>query len=222
LGQLRNLAKGGDILVIQRGTDVLDHYRLTLIRESCSDFPTISALIGTRRWGILTATPPLSDSDISEAFNEELDRESLPFQLIDSTAGTITSTVKKVARSLAFRTTIMGLYDEVCSICGQGIKSPTGLIEVDAAHVVPRSLMGTDDARNGFALCKRHHWAFDNGLFGIAEDRTILIPASVKVITQNEILSKLAGLPIREAKNAVLQVHQDAFAWHQNNIMITS
>lgn len=37
LGALRNLATGGDILIIQRNIDRLDRYRLTLVRKSSSD-----------------------------------------------------------------------------------------------------------------------------------------------------------------------------------------
>jgi putative restriction endonuclease len=220
LGPLRNLAKGNDVLVIQRNIDFLDHYRLTLIRKTCDDYSSIKALIGTRRWGTLMSASPISDTDLKVALVEEKEKEALPFQLIDSSAGTTTTLVKKVARSLAFRTTIMELYNETCSICGQVLKSPTGLVEVDAAHVVPRSLLGSDDARNGFALCKKHHWAFDNGLFGISNDRTTVVPHSVKAIAQNENLKKLAGKPILEATNSALRVHQDAFAWHRDNMML--
>ena len=52
-------------------------------------------------------------------------------------------------------------------------------MEVDAAHIVPRSMFGSDDARNGLALCKRHHWAFDKGMLGIDDDRKIVVPSVV-------------------------------------------
>ena len=34
---------------------------------------------------------------------------------------------------------------------------------------------GSDDVRNGIALCKLHHWAFDSGWFSLSDDHEILV-----------------------------------------------
>lgn len=221
LGPLRNLASGGDVLVIQRSIDGFDHYRLTLVRKSQADFGLLSKLIGGRRWGTLTSAP-LSDEDLETAFEEEKNQEQLPFQLIDHTTETSTTVVQKVARSLAFRAKVISLYDETCALCGQALKSPAGLVEVDAAHVVPRSLFGADDARNGLALCKKHHWAFDKGLFGVSDKRIVFVPNSVQAVPQNKELNSFSGQAIREAKDSFLRVHPEAFRWHIDNVMLPS
>lgn len=221
LKPLRDHASGGDVLIIQRSIDRLDYYRLTLIRKSHPEFSTVTALISGRRWGVLHAsTPPVSDDDLDSAIAEEKIQEAAPFNLIEPTAGTTTSTVKKVARSIAFRSTVLEQYEETCAVCEEALRTPAGLIEVDAAHIVPRSLMGADDARNGFALCKRHHWAFDKGLFGVDDNRKVLVPKMVSLIAQNSNLKKFHGHPIREAKVVALKVDPRAFAWHRTNLMI--
>jgi len=221
LGPLRNSAKGGDILIIQRSIDRLDLYRLTLVRQTSPEFPIIAALVANRNWGVLAeTTPPVSDDDLDSAIAEEGILEAAPFSLIDPSAETTTSTTKKVARSIVFRSTVLKQYEETCAICEEALRTPSGLIEIDAAHVVPRSLMGADDARNGFALCKRHHWAFDKGLFGIGDDRKVIVPNAVSLIIQNANLKKFNGHPIREAKTTALQVHPSAFQWHRENLLV--
>jgi len=221
LGPLRNVAIGGDILIIQRSIDRLDYYRLTLVRKKSPEFPAAMALVVGRRWGAVTkTTPPVSDDDLRSAQIEEKALETAPFSLIDPTAGMVTTNVNKVARSIVFRTTIVEEYKETCAVCEEALRTPAGLIEIDAAHVVPRSLMGADDARNGFALCKRHHWAFDKGLFGIGDDRKVLVPISVSSIAQNTNLKKFHGHPIREANTSSLQVDARAFRWHRENLLI--
>jgi len=36
-------------------------------------------------------------------------------------------------------------------------------------------LGGSDDLRNGIALCKLHHWAFDTGWLSLTDEGTILV-----------------------------------------------
>lgn len=142
------------------------------------------------------------------------------FNLIDDEAAMTTSTVTRVARSIAFREIVLEQYEGVCAVCEEALQTPSGLIEVDAAHIVPRALMGADDARNGFALCKRHHWAFDKGLFGVGDNRKIHVPEPVSVIEQNANLKKFHGRPVREARSVHLQVDPSAFKWHRDNLML--
>ena len=218
LTALRNLASGEDFLILQRRNDSLTHFRLTLVPKASSDYATVAALIGSRRWGVLQGPAPVTETDLEEAKAEESAIEAASFSLFDLGAATAVTTVKQVARSLAFRVSVIKLYDETCSFCGQALKSPSGLLELDAAHVVPRSLYGSDDARNGFALCKRHHWAFDNGLAGVSDVRTIKVALSASALPANHLLKLLDGTSIREATSPKLGVDPAAFEWHRKNI----
>ena len=110
------------------------------------------------------------------------------------------------------------LYCCQCAICSEALISPLGALEVDAAHVVPRSVLGVDEVQNGIALCKKHHWAFDNGLFGVGVDRKIVVPEAV--LKLNPKLDVLVGRRIVDAEEC-FKVHDDAFAWHLSNVMIS-
>ena len=78
-------------------------------------------------------------------------------------------------RSAAFRVAVKRLYGERCAVCGSGLRGPDGTPEVEAAHIFPKALDGSDDPRNGLCLCRRHHWAFDAGWMAVADDRTVLV-----------------------------------------------
>ncbi|MFC7070618.1 HNH endonuclease [Halobaculum lipolyticum] len=72
-------------------------------------------------------------------------------------------TQRRRTRSRAFRDAVRTAYDEQCAFCGSRRETIAGTPEVEAAHIYPRSENGVDDLRNGIALCKFHHWAFDSG-----------------------------------------------------------
>lgn len=162
---------------------------------------------------------PFSQSLLEEAIVEESAQEQLPFKLTEPLSWSVLP-IKKVVRSLAFKTKVLALYDKSCSVCGSRLSTPSGSVAVDAAHIVPRSVGGVDDARNGLSLCKIHHWAFDNGLFGVSSNRTIIVPASVAALGGNGSLKGIVGSKIREASDANLLAHPEAFSWHRENTLI--
>lgn len=68
-----------------------------------------------------------------------------------------------------FRDRVLVAYEDRCSICALRRR---GLL--DASHIVPdRDPAGLPDVRNGLALCKIHHAAFDQYIFGIRPDHVI-------------------------------------------------
>jgi|APHM01.1.fsa_nt_gi Predicted restriction endonuclease len=79
------------------------------------------------------------------------------------------------ARNSTFRNLIREAYANTCAVCGTQRESPTGAPEVEAAHIYPKSEDGSDDIRNGIALCKLHHWAFDCGWISVSDNYTILV-----------------------------------------------
>jgi hypothetical protein len=79
------------------------------------------------------------------------------------------------ARDAAFAIVVKRLYGNRCAVCSAGALGPKGETEVEAAHIYPKGLDGSDDPRNGICLCRRHHWAFDVGWFAISDDYTVLI-----------------------------------------------
>jgi putative restriction endonuclease len=77
---------------------------------------------------------------------------------------------KRRVREAGFGLTIRKNYDHRCAICRSKIQTEKGTSLVDGAHIIPWSKSYNDDPRNGLALCKSHHWMFDQYLLTIEPD----------------------------------------------------
>lgn len=78
LGPLRNLAKGGDVLIMQRRTEDSSCVKLTLVRRSSPFYSVLVELIGTRRWGVLQRSEPASVESVSGEVAQLAVDEELP------------------------------------------------------------------------------------------------------------------------------------------------
>jgi putative restriction endonuclease len=78
-------------------------------------------------------------------------------------------------RSQVFSELVKRAYSDGCAICGEARKDAQGRPEVQAAHIYPVEKEGPDDVRNGLALCRLHHWAFDGALLGVGTDLVIRV-----------------------------------------------
>jgi putative restriction endonuclease len=219
LGPIRNLASGGDLLVMQRNRERLDLFRLLLIRQSDEAFVQFERLTTGRNWGpLLTDDPPISQSELIAARAAMLAETEQPFIPVRENITRVATTRAAIARDAAFRATLLMQYERRCAISGIALTTRS-VAETQAAHIVPLGRGGADEPRNGFTLTSTLHWAFDRGLFSINNDRRVIIPRSVKAIAANEWLIQFNEVPIREATNASLRAAQEAFTWHREYTM---
>ena len=77
-------------------------------------------------------------------------------------------------RDQAFRYAVVEAYDHRCAFSGLRVLTPDHHTAVEAAHIVPWSENQNDDPRNGLALSKLCHWAFEEGLLTVSSDYNIL------------------------------------------------
>ncbi|MFC1751645.1 HNH endonuclease [Patescibacteria group bacterium] len=89
------------------------------------------------------------------------------------------SMVVRKSRGEAFRRKIKVLYENSCAVCSRRRFTKAKYPEVESAHIYPVEKNGSDDLRNGLALCRLHHWAFDGGLFSIDENLKIIISPEI-------------------------------------------
>ena len=131
-----------------------------------------------------------------------------------------TYTVSAPKREEAFRHLVLKEYDFCCAVCETKFRL-ANLIEATAAHIVPKHKKGTDDPRNGLALCRTHHWAFDAGIFSLDDDCRVLLSSRVKQAeTKNFGLMSLAERRIILPENRILRPHPEALEWHRSNVML--
>ena len=74
-----------------------------------------------------------------------------------------------------FRATVMRAYGTRCAVCSLAYASL-----LDAAHIIADAdPLGIASVRNGLALCKIHHAAFDADILGVRPDRVVEIRADL-------------------------------------------
>jgi putative restriction endonuclease len=125
------------------------------------------------------------------------------------------SDVAFVRHSL-FPRVVKALYEDTCAVCRLAVRTERGRTLVDAAHIVPFSESQNDDPRNGLALCKNHHWGFDQGWFGLRDDYSIIVSPALRNVTPFLIADTAAYLPpLTQYAPA-----KEALAWHRANRLI--
>jgi putative restriction endonuclease len=73
-----------------------------------------------------------------------------------------------------FRERVLLAYGDLCALCRLHHREL-----LDAAHIVGDAEGGEPVVPNGISMCKIHHAAFDNQLFGVRPDYKVHVSASV-------------------------------------------
>jgi predicted restriction endonuclease len=141
----------------------------------------------------------------------QLTNEFRPFVAEES----VNYIVSSQKRDRAFRDIVVREYDFTCAVCEMKFRLG-GLGEATAAHIVSKRQRGTDDPRNGLALCHTHHWAFDAGIFSLNDGcEVILSPVVERAEQRNFGLLELRGKPILLPDNDGVRPHPVALAWYR-------
>ncbi|WP_375791158.1 HNH endonuclease [Bradyrhizobium sp. vgs-9] len=218
LGPLRDKASADDILLVERNLTDRSLYRMTLVKKGTEKHKAVLRASSGKRWGIAEPLdPPVSEPEFEEAEKEQVEHEQKPLNLLDNEAATVETRSKRIARGRAFQKLTADYYDNKCAVCGLGFASLKAT-EVEAAHIVPRSRKGADDARNGIALCRSHHWAFDKGLWGVGPDGKIVISPAAAGKGSNHLLNDYAGKKPAPPSKAGKAPVAEAWAWHMANL----
>jgi putative restriction endonuclease len=219
LGPIRDIAHADDILLMQRSRDLLTSYRLLLVRQQDEAFQRLNALTAGRRCGpLFEDRPPIAQQELVQARDAMLADAQQPFVPIRANVQRVPVARAAIARDAAFRETLLVQYQQRCAVSGLALATATE-IEVQAAHVVPLARGGPDEPRNGLTLTSTLHWAFDRGLFGITDARTVLVPARVQTMAENQWLVQFHNHPVAQPATAALATAQAAFTWHRENIV---
>jgi putative restriction endonuclease len=87
----------------------------------------------------------------------------------------ITRTVQARLHQQSFRERVLAAYRNQCALCRLRYREL-----LDASHIMPDGhALGVPEIRNGLALCKIHHTAFDRNLIGIRPDIVVEVRADI-------------------------------------------
>lgn len=119
-------------------------------------------------------------------------------------------------RLRGFAKAIKYLYKYRCAVCRENIQTPSEISLVEAAHIIPHSISNNDDPRNGLALCPSHHWMFDQFLFTVENDFT-LIPSTwlAQKYPESSLLSSVSHKEIYLPEEVDIRPHIEVLEWHQ-------
>ena len=126
--------------------------------------------------------------------------------------------VSRQKRDAAFRAIVLGNYGHTCAVTGQRFYSARH-VEADGAHIIGKEVRGTDDPRNGIALSKSAHWAFDRGLFTISDQYEVIVNPKISGAST----ARFPALEVDRRKillpaDSCYWPHADALAWHKEEI----
>ncbi len=116
----------------------------------------------------------LSDPKKIEETQKSISKRSEEEPDLEVERGTREASERNI-RSSVFSQKVKEEYDFKCAFCGAKRFSPEGNPEVESAHIYPVEEGGSDDLRNGIALCKLHHWGFDHGWLSLNDDLEIIV-----------------------------------------------
>jgi hypothetical protein len=156
----------------------------------------------------------LSDDLIETALRLESLEEWVPFAAEDRAVYQIS----RQKRDAAFRSLVLANYGHTCAVTGQKFHSPRH-VEADGAHIIGKEVRGTDDPRNGIALSKSAHWAFDRGIFTISDQyETVVNPKVSSARVANFPAIEVDRRKILLPDDAYYRPHPDALAWHKQEV----
>jgi putative restriction endonuclease len=96
----------------------------------------------------------------------------------------ITTMVRNRLHQRGFRERVLSAYRDQCALCRLRHREL-----LDAAHIIPDNEPGGDPiVKNGIAMCKLHHAAFDKLFLGIRPDYVVVIRDDVLVETDGPML----------------------------------
>ena len=73
-------------------------------------------------------------------------------------------------RDRRLRWSVLEAYGPICAVCGDDdAVRETGAYEVEVCHLHGLKLGGPDVLTNAMPMCRKHHWAYDEGLFTLAD-----------------------------------------------------
>ncbi|SFJ99586.1 MULTISPECIES: HNH endonuclease [unclassified Bacillus (in: firmicutes)] len=115
--------------------------------------------------------------------------------------------------STSFRDFTMVAYNGRCAVTGSIIRYGN-FLNLEAAHIKPKSHGGLYLPNNGLALSRDIHWAFDKGFFTLNEDYTLLVHPKI----ESDFLKGYNGKQIFIPTEDFFKPSLDNIHYHRNRV----
>jgi hypothetical protein len=126
---------------------------------------------------------------------------------------------KKQGREVRFRLNVVAAYNYACALTGYRLTTISAGSIVDAVHIHQFSDSRNNDPRNGLALCKNAHWLFDNGLWTLADDNTVIVAVGrfAEDSPDQKPLAAYHGQKVHLPGDPALVPNPIHLAWHRKH-----
>jgi putative restriction endonuclease len=118
-----------------------------------------------------------------------------------------------------FRIGVITAYNYTCALTGYRLVTLSAGTIVDACHIHQFAASRNNDLDNGIALSKNAHWLFDNGLYSLRDDYTVIV-AERHFSEAGEAAHLLAHMRDRKITLPANPAHwlaQQHLEWHRSH-----
>lgn len=113
----------------------------------------------------------------------------------------------------SFRDFTMVAYNGKCAVTGNVVKYGK-FLNLEAAHIKPKSHGGFFLPSNGIALSRDIHWAFDKGFFTLNDNYTLLVHPDI----ESDFLKSYEAGSIFIPEDDFLKPSLDSIQYHRENV----
>lgn len=163
-------------------------------------------------YGVFEGVIPEFEKKINELAKPD-DCEVAIDETVTNKIATSVDNMASLFNAVSFRDFIMVGYDNLCAITGTVIKYES-YMNLEAAHIKPKSHGGLFLPNNGIALCRDLHWAFDKGFFTLDDDLCVVVHPKIT----SEYLNSFNGKHIRVPSNQFFAPDLDNVRYHRENV----
>ncbi len=123
-----------------------------------------------------------------------------------------------------FRIGVITAYNYTCALTGYRLITLSSGTIVDAAHIHQFARSRNNNLNNGIALSKNAHWLFDNGLWSIRDDYTVLVAERhfSEAGQSALLLARMKDRKITLPSNPAHWPEQHHLAWHRTHKCLDS
>lgn len=163
-------------------------------------------------YGLFDGNIPEFEEKVSK-LAKQADRQVVIDESVTNRIVNSADNVASLFNAVSFRDFIMTGYGNLCAVTGTVIKYDT-YMNLEAAHIKPKSHGGLFLPSNGMALCRDFHWAFDKGFFTLDDDLKVVVHPKI----ESEYLNSFNGKQIRIPSNQFFVPDLDNVRYHRENV----
>lgn len=156
----------------------------------------------------------IPDEVADEVLREKVLTERITLEPLPPEVMTEEFKFTRMIRENSFRDLLLYFYDYKCAVTCTAIRYK-GLLNIQAAHIIPDKYGGPAHPRNGIPMSRDIHWAFDKGLFTLKENYEIIVHEEVR---HDPSLATISGKKIILPEDTRAHPSLHSIGWHRENV----